>query len=436
MKQQTTFGAIVAHRRLIWLVFAAQLIVSSCSIFQKNKVPSSYGTVRKPAPSNTQVARVNYIDRYKTIAIKEMERTGVPASITLAQGLLESDAGRSELSANYNNHFGIKCHSDWTGPSFYKEDDDIDPLTGKLMKSCFRAYNNGEESFVAHSEFLRDPRKVNRYGQLFTLPKNDYVGWANGLLKSGYATAPDYADKLIGLVEDYQLAQYDNYASTDPAANLPSSVSGGQQPYNPSASQPTYNPNGTYTPPTNNTYGQPTANPYNPNQPVYGSQPTYNPSGGYLPSGVNVVGATPNGGQPTGFNQNGGSQPTDTEGSRNDVKYIRSAYGQTLYEVAGKAGMRVTDLQDYNEEIGDPNLPLEAGTIVYTQRKRNYWRGTEKYHVVKDCETMFTIAQFYGMKLSKLYSKNAMREGEQPAVRERLVLRRGWFEGEIGRAHV
>ena len=185
------------------------LTMSSCGIFNRGssqsktaqgKVPTSYNKAGTP-PMSTQEARIGYIGRFKRIAIGEMERTGVPASIKLAQGLLESDAGRSTLSSGYNNHFGIKCHSTWQGERFYKEDDDIDPLTGQLIKSCFRVYKNADESFIAHSEFLRDPAKVNRYGSLFQLQRTDYVGWAQGLQRAGYATAQDYGDKLIKLIQ-------------------------------------------------------------------------------------------------------------------------------------------------------------------------------------------------------------------------------------------
>jgi LysM repeat protein len=146
----------------------------------------------------------DYVETYKFIAISEMHRTGIPASIKLAQALIESNAGRSELAQKANNHFGIKCGGDWTGKSFHKEDDDYDS-NGVLKKSCFRQCGSTEESFVAHSEFLRNPSKVNRYGFLFNLSTTDYVGWAEGLKKAGYATNPNYAKTLIRVIEEYKL---------------------------------------------------------------------------------------------------------------------------------------------------------------------------------------------------------------------------------------
>jgi len=156
---------------------------------------------------------VDYIERYKVVAIREMERAGVPASIKIAQALLESNAGRSELARRANNHFGIKCGGDWTGKTFHREDDDYDEF-GNLIKSCFRSYRNVEDSFIAHSEFLRDPRKANRYGFLFRLQPTDYKRWARGLRTSGYATSATYDEVLIRLIETYQLYELDRMAGS------------------------------------------------------------------------------------------------------------------------------------------------------------------------------------------------------------------------------
>ncbi len=154
-----------------------------------------------------------YIEQYKKIAVSEMDRAGIPASIKLAQALLESNAGKSELARKANNHFGIKCHSDWTGKTYELKDDDYDQF-GNLIKSCFRQYRDVEDSFIAHSEFLRDPKKANRYGFLFRLDVTDYKRWAKGLKSSGYATAGNYDGLLIKIIETYKLYQYDRL-STD-----------------------------------------------------------------------------------------------------------------------------------------------------------------------------------------------------------------------------
>ena len=151
----------------------------------------------------------NYVDRYKEIAMEEMKRSGIPASIKLAQGMLESDLGRSPLAIDANNHFGIKCGKNWAGGTFFKHDDDTDK-DGNVIQSCFRTFANPEESYVAHSEFLTNPIKQSRYGFLFQLPATDYKSWAQGLKSAGYATDPAYPAKLIKLIEEHELFVYDS----------------------------------------------------------------------------------------------------------------------------------------------------------------------------------------------------------------------------------
>jgi len=141
---------------------------------------------------------LEYIEKYKEIAKKDMKEYGIPASITLGQGILESGAGTGPLSAQANNHFGIKCHKEWTGQSVKYDDDEA--------QECFRKYNNPDESYRDHSLFLVTRE---RYSNLFKLNKNDYIGWSKGLKNAGYATDPNYPTKLIGLIERYQLQKYD-----------------------------------------------------------------------------------------------------------------------------------------------------------------------------------------------------------------------------------
>ncbi len=150
-----------------------------------------------------------YIEEYRDLAISEMERTGIPASIKLAQAIHESNAGQSVLATKAKNHFGIKCGSRWNGRSVRKKDDDYE--NGRLKKSCFRAYSRNRDSFIDHSEFLRDPNKENRYGFLFELDPKDYKKWAYGLKKAGYATARNYHKKLIEIIKRYNLDKYDDW---------------------------------------------------------------------------------------------------------------------------------------------------------------------------------------------------------------------------------
>ena len=139
-----------------------------------------------------------YIEKYSPIAKEEMLQYGIPASITLAQGILESGAGRGELSAKSNNHFGIKCHKGWTGGRVYHDDD--------KLQECFRKYKDPKYSFRDHSLFLT---QRSRYNDLFKHKKDDYKSWAKGLKKAGYATDPKYPDKLIRIIETYELFVYD-----------------------------------------------------------------------------------------------------------------------------------------------------------------------------------------------------------------------------------
>lgn len=155
----------------------------------------------------SQITRKEYIDRYQLLAIEEMNRSGIPASIKMAQACLESSNGNSPLSKMSNNHFGIKCKSTWTGKTVKYDDDE--------KNECFRKYNTVEESFIDHTNFLMaNPR----YFSLFQLNHDDYVGWANGLKKAGYATAPDYAQRLIKIIEENQLYRLDYKLSNEQLA--------------------------------------------------------------------------------------------------------------------------------------------------------------------------------------------------------------------------
>ncbi|MCO6500865.1 MAG: glucosaminidase domain-containing protein [Vicingus serpentipes] len=156
-------------------------------------------------PAERRITRNEYIERYKDDAIREMHKSGVPASITLAQGILESADGNSPLAMYANNHFGIKCHSGWNGETMRIDDDE--------KNECFRKYDDVYESFRDHSSFLADR---SRYAFLFDLKITDYKGWAKGLKKAGYATNPQYANLLIKLIEQHNLNQYDNYGKVPP----------------------------------------------------------------------------------------------------------------------------------------------------------------------------------------------------------------------------
>jgi LysM repeat protein len=163
------------------------------------------------AQAQSPQAVADYIARYKAIAIEEMNTYGIPASVTLAQGIHESGCGMSKLALNSNNHFGIKCHEEWTGERYHHDDD--------APQECFRVYKSPEESFRDHSEFLKNRP---RYASLFKLETNDYKGWARGLKAAGYATNPQYPQIIIKLVEDFHLSEYDRPGAGSGAATAQS----------------------------------------------------------------------------------------------------------------------------------------------------------------------------------------------------------------------
>lgn len=201
MRKTTTF----------YLAFLSSALLSSCAVhnnlISNREAHRNNQEIQKENAGSiagyTPMTSLQYIDHFKTIAVQEMNLYGIPASITLAQGLFESGSGNSELARVANNHFGIKCNAQWQGKSYYKDDDE--------HNDCFRVYDKAEDSYRDHSEFLKRPR----YANLFKLDKNDYTGWANGLKADGYATNPSYPQLLITIIQKYNLDQYDKPETPD-----------------------------------------------------------------------------------------------------------------------------------------------------------------------------------------------------------------------------
>ncbi len=307
-----------------------------------------------------------YIERYQHLAIEEMERTGVPASIKMAQALLESGAGSSDLALIANNHFGIKCGGSWSGKTYKKHDDEFTSL-GLPKKSCFRHYNSVEESFRAHSDFLRGNR---RYHQLFSYDVTDYRRWAKGLKDAGYATSPQYHKKLIDLIERYDLGRLDRMT-----AGIPIIV--GADPEN---------------------------RPERPSPPAGGARSD-------LPS-VAVPDATP------------GARPAELT-YYNDVRCIIARRQNTVGELATLMNVALQDILRYNENLTTADQVVEPGLRVYTQPKRRHYRGREKWHQVATGETMLDISVRYGISLPHLYQRNRLFPGNEPAPGSRIKIRGG-----------
>lgn len=303
-------------------------------------------------PGYGQQTREEYIEKYKDAAIHAMKTHGIPASITLAQGCLESADGNSDLAVRANNHFGIKCHNDWKGPTYYKKGDDIG-------KSCYRKYRNASESFKDHSDFLRYGQ---RYAFLFDLEITDYKGWSHGLKKAGYATDPKYAQKLIKIIEDYQLYRFDRemYAKAEKKPDLlPPSPSQLQQvmELNPAKNSLLYK--------------------YSRNRTIY---------------------------------------------VRNGVPFILTSDLDTYENIAEEYNLFTGELLRFNDL--KKSRDLAPGTVVYLQRKKGKARKHLEIHIAVEGDTYYDISQKYGVRMKKLFKYNDYRSGDILHVGDEVFLRR------------
>jgi LysM repeat protein len=303
-----------------------------------------------------------YIDTYKDIAVSEMKRTGIPASITLAQGMIESDYGRSSLALEANNHFGIKCHKDWSGPKVYHNDDS--------RNECFRKYRKAEDSFYDHSEFLKSG---SRYSFLFGLTATDYKGWAQGLKKAGYATNPDYANMLIRKIEAENLHYYDD--------GYLASVSSG-----------------------------PALLPAKESPVVRDTQKAIVPD-----DQKRLVPAAP-------VNEKvmvAARVPRVME--NNNLRYIVVKDGDTREKLEEEFQLLRWELPKYNELASD--FSITAGQILYLQPKREKAETGKEYCNKAAGDTMYLISQRYGIKLKSLYKMNRLEENSEPEPGSKIWLR-------------
>jgi len=181
------------HLRPLYLLAFILFLIPTALFSQEDVILKNIGVTTKVQD------RIDYINKYKDMAVSQMKKYKIPASITLAQGCLESNNGKSTLATIGNNHFGIKCHDDWKGDTMLHDDD--------APQECFRKYADASESFEDHSKYLCSKR---RYASLFSLDIKDYAGWAKGLKACGYATNPSYANELIQIIEDYDLTRFDS----------------------------------------------------------------------------------------------------------------------------------------------------------------------------------------------------------------------------------
>ena len=271
-------------------------------------------------PRNKQYE--SYIKKYRELAVEEMKKYHIPASITLAQGLLESGAGQSELARKSNNHFGIKCGGDWRGKTVSHDDD--------ARGECFRAYKHPKDSYEDHSRFLVGRP---RYASLFKLKITDYKGWARGLKKAGYATNPSYADQLIGIIELYELYKYDEKNYLKWLKKNP-------------------NPHQTYI--------------------------------------------------------------------ANDLLYIVVRAGDSWKSISQEFDISQKKLRKYNDLY--KGYALQVGDILYLEQKNKRADEDHIVHVLRAGESMYSIAQKYGIRLKNLYKLNKMHE-DDPTPEVGTILR-------------
>ena len=310
-----------------------------------------------------------YIEQFATLAVEEMYRSGVPASITLAQGLLESGYGLSELAVKGNNHFGIKCHNNWTGKKMYYDDD--------RKGECFRVYPSPEQSYRDHSDFLR---YRDRYKFLFDYKVTDYKSWAHGLKKAGYATDPAYPKKLINLIETYELYEYDR----KPASFAKSDRKAKRNHEKPAKK-----------------VKEEKVREEKPADPVAEPEPELPKS----PNEIEQVEALTN------------EQRQDFQFSisrevytRNGVPFVKTVEGETLASIAASNHLFVREILKFNDLLSD--APLAPGTEVYLKpKKKQAVKGLDK-HVVEGGDSMRGISQRYGVRLKSLLKMNGMTEAD------------------------
>lgn len=297
----------------------------------------------------------NYINTYRETAIAEMQRTGVPAAIKLAQGIHETTAGTSDLVRRSNNHFGIKCKSNWTGESVKHTDD--------APNECFRKYDDPAQSYRDHSDFLRGS---NRYASLFALDPLDYEGWAYGLKKAGYATNPRYPQIIIRLIETYQLQDYTLIAmgKMSPKEDMIAQVGDGQDPDD----------------------GMTTASSID--APVKKMRQAVD-----YPSGEFKI---------------------------NETKVIYALAGTPVLTIADQYGISLSKIFEFNDLTESETIQNDQ--LIYLQRKRK--TGKNEFHIVAEGETIEDIAREEAIRLESLLEYNHLKDRMQPAPGEQLYLRK------------
>lgn len=324
-----------------------------------------------PAMAQNEKNRVsNYINQYKDLAIVEMMRTGIPASIKLAQGILETGGGQSDLASIGNNHFGIKCKTEWTGDRMFHDDD--------AKGECFRKYPTPDESFRDHSDFLRTRP---HYAFLFKLDPTDYEGWAKGLKKAGYATNPAYPQRLMKIIVENNLQQYTLLAMQKQESREQDLFA------------------------TTNT------------QPVKQTAAAIQPS----VKEIDIVSATSFSIEPKKATRSKASNgyKYDIPFAINEIKVLFVKAGTSLLALANNHNVTLKKLLEYNE-LQTAGIMGEDQLVFLGKKAR---RGAKDIHVVEANESLYDISQKEGVQLVSILEYNGLRKEMQPAIGEKIYLK-------------
>ncbi len=315
-----------------------------------------------------------YIETYKELAMTEMIRTGIPAAITLAQGVLESQSGESDLAKTSNNHFGIKCKTEWTGAKTYHDDDE--------KAECFRVYPSVEDSYKDHSEFLKT--RPN-YAFLFQIDPTDYEGWAKGLKKAGYATSPTYPQKLMKVINDYNLQQYSLLALDRKKNGISSNsviaiVSQPSSAVINKATQISVKEN------------QPVSEPVKTKTEVAENQTTQISKPISYPQGVFTI---------------------------NHSKVIFVPEGTSLLAMANQFDIAFSKLLEYND-LAEMDI-TDTDRLIFLEKKMK--KGTNDFHLVQSGETLHAISQAEGIRLENLLEYNHLPKDASVSAGDKVYLK-------------
>ena len=346
-----------------------------------------------------------YIERWAATAVREMYRSGVPASITLAQGILESRSGLSALAAEGNNHFGIKCHKDWKGKTMRVDDD--------RRNECFRVYGSAEESFRDHSDFLR---YWDRYKFLFDFDTKDYESWAYGLKKAGYATDPAYPQKLIQIIEEYDLSRFDSMTQAQAGRASRPGFSAGQEqkkPETPAASKGSSSKASKAEERAAARAARRAAR--RERLAVEEVIPDRIPESPHiLEEAVSVSQAAA---EEFHFSL---TRPVYT---LNGVPFIYSVEGESYSSIASSYNLFPKEILKFNDLSRDQRLL--PGTVVYLQQKKNQaGKGLDKYIVEEDGEDLRDICQRFAVKMSAVNKLNGFAPGHTLREGDTIMLRK------------